>query len=583
MSRITIFLASLLILFNCSAATESKELTVHFETDQSTLTKEARDQLDHFLEHVELNGDYAFHVFGHTDSEGSLAYNERLSLARAAVVRAYLIDHGTDPGLINMERFGERDPLASNFDPDGMSQNRRVQVKFERITFTDLDELRAALAEGTVQHFSIDPTKPNFISGKAGVQIAISANALVDQKGRPAKGPVDIELTEAVDMKAMMAHQLNTRSGEHLLETGGMYNLVAVDSNGEPLRVQASMPMNVTLPNEQPLPGMEIFTSNDGSDWKTTRVPIGTTMIETWSAPPFPLPPTQHYPMPHYRIDLKGRPMKPSEPMEPREPIAPRIESYTTSSPWWSFLLPEKANSMSNARYEAALERFDEEMKQREQELITYNERCSDLPNALERYVVRKAAWDQIKKQEYALWYETEYRTACKKADMLMAPKREAYQQRMEEWRQARDASMARYVMKADSVGVGSIEAVRAYTFATADLGWINCDRFMNIPDILKRFVIASEDQKETKADVFVVLNSMRSILGLERNSLGQYRSQAIPKSEPAMIFAYTIIDGRPHVCMKPIEESGKVDLEYMPSSFAEIGRLLNGFKPKVS
>ena len=583
MSRITLFLFTFLLAFNCLAAKESHELTIHFETDQSKLTQVACIELDLFLEKIVLIGDYAFRVLGHTDSEGSLNYNESLSLARAEEVRAYLVAHQADPELITIDRFGERDPLASNFEPEGKAKNRRVQLVFERYTFSDLDDLRSALAEGTVQHFTIDPTKPQIITGTAGIQLALQAYALVNANGIPATGPVSIELTEAVELQAMLAHQLSTRSGSELLETGGMLNVVATDSLGNQLKLMGSLPMNVTLPSTDPQAGMELFTSNDGSDWSAARSPIITAEVVTWSAPPFPLPPTSNYKLPHYRLDLKGRPMKPSEPMEPRIPVAPRAESYSQSAPWWAFLMPEKANAQGQARYAAAMDRYYEELEDHALELVRYEERCSDFPDALERYDVRKAAWDQLKIEEYAAWHETKFLPARAEYERLMAPKRAEHAQRMEEWKQARDASMARYVVQADSIGSGSIEAVRAYTFATSNLGWINCDRFMEIPDTEKQFIIARDDRKTKQADVFVVFTSIRSMLGMQRDVWGNYRTQAIPKNEPATIFAYTIIDGRPHVCMRPIDENGNVELEYTPSSFTEIGRMIKSFEGEAS
>ena len=67
-------------------------------------------------------------VEGHTDSVGSDAANEVLSLRRAEAVRAWLINAGVPPGVITVEGFGRRQPVASNATPGGRAQNRRVEL-----------------------------------------------------------------------------------------------------------------------------------------------------------------------------------------------------------------------------------------------------------------------------------------------------------------------------------------------------------------------------------------------------------------------------------------------------------------------
>ena len=68
-------------------------------------------------------------VVGHTDTAGGLDANINVSRARAAAVRARLIEtYGVDPARIDAAGMGYLAPLASNLTPEGREQNRRVEV-----------------------------------------------------------------------------------------------------------------------------------------------------------------------------------------------------------------------------------------------------------------------------------------------------------------------------------------------------------------------------------------------------------------------------------------------------------------------
>ena len=67
-------------------------------------------------------------IQGHTDSGGSAAFNESLSLRRAEAVRDYLVAQGVPIRRLRAVGYGERFPIASNSTPEGQAENRRVEV-----------------------------------------------------------------------------------------------------------------------------------------------------------------------------------------------------------------------------------------------------------------------------------------------------------------------------------------------------------------------------------------------------------------------------------------------------------------------
>lgn len=77
-------------------------------------------------------------VYGHTDSDGSDAYNQTLSERRATSVANYLNSKGVQSARIATRGYGETQPIASNATEEGKSANRRVEIKIVPVTEGDL-------------------------------------------------------------------------------------------------------------------------------------------------------------------------------------------------------------------------------------------------------------------------------------------------------------------------------------------------------------------------------------------------------------------------------------------------------------
>jgi len=67
-------------------------------------------------------------VIGHTDSTGSDAVNNPLSVARAESTRDYLVQRGVSTSRISVSGRGEHEPIASNDTEAGRAANRRVEI-----------------------------------------------------------------------------------------------------------------------------------------------------------------------------------------------------------------------------------------------------------------------------------------------------------------------------------------------------------------------------------------------------------------------------------------------------------------------
>jgi outer membrane protein OmpA-like peptidoglycan-associated protein len=99
-----------------------------FDFDSYALRPVAREHLTNLAESLREYPNSEVLIVGHTDSSGSDEYNQTLSENRANSAGSYLIRAGVAPSRVRMMGLGETEPVASNDTPDGMQQNRRVEV-----------------------------------------------------------------------------------------------------------------------------------------------------------------------------------------------------------------------------------------------------------------------------------------------------------------------------------------------------------------------------------------------------------------------------------------------------------------------
>ena len=101
---------------------------VLFATGTADINASARENLAKFSGIVASYPGLRFNVEGHTDSTGSVATNQELSMQRAITVRNYLIAQGVPASSIDVAGLGSSTPLADNATTDGRSRNRRVEI-----------------------------------------------------------------------------------------------------------------------------------------------------------------------------------------------------------------------------------------------------------------------------------------------------------------------------------------------------------------------------------------------------------------------------------------------------------------------
>ena len=101
--------------------------TIGFDFNSSVLKTESYPTLDKLSSVLRENGGKVT-VNGYASSEGTAAYNLKLSKDRANSVKTYLVNSGVNASQVATKGNGEANPIASNDTEEGRIQNRRVET-----------------------------------------------------------------------------------------------------------------------------------------------------------------------------------------------------------------------------------------------------------------------------------------------------------------------------------------------------------------------------------------------------------------------------------------------------------------------
>jgi outer membrane protein OmpA-like peptidoglycan-associated protein len=120
------------------APSESKRIVlrgINFDFNKYNIKREFAPVLDEAAQILKDNPGVRVTVEGHTDSIGSVAYNQRLSERRAAAVKNYLVSRGVAAERLDTVGYGKSRPIAPNTtpsgkdNPEGRAMNRRAELK----------------------------------------------------------------------------------------------------------------------------------------------------------------------------------------------------------------------------------------------------------------------------------------------------------------------------------------------------------------------------------------------------------------------------------------------------------------------
>ncbi len=100
-----------------------------FDSGSAVVRKGLYPEIDRVARILSEYPDSVIRIEGHTDSQGSDAYNRDLSTRRANAIKDLLVQRGVSANRIEVAGLGESMPIASNDTVAGRQKNRRVEIK----------------------------------------------------------------------------------------------------------------------------------------------------------------------------------------------------------------------------------------------------------------------------------------------------------------------------------------------------------------------------------------------------------------------------------------------------------------------
>ena len=102
---------------------------VNFDFDKAEPRADSEPMLKQVLALFTGTPSFSAEIGGHTDTVGTEAYNIKLSDARAAAVKNWLVKHGVAAARVTSHGYGDTRPLLPNSSDENRGKNRRVELQ----------------------------------------------------------------------------------------------------------------------------------------------------------------------------------------------------------------------------------------------------------------------------------------------------------------------------------------------------------------------------------------------------------------------------------------------------------------------
>ncbi|MEZ4936030.1 MAG: OmpA family protein [Crocinitomicaceae bacterium] len=250
---------------------QSTQEVILFDYDSYALNENASDQLDQFIQNLDVENIKKVEIIGHTDSDGSLEYNRNLSLNRAKTIEYQLNINGIAQKQIEVHYKGEENPIASNSFDDGKQTNRRVEIHVEYKNKFEIPE--AFLVQPYI--YKINPEEDTVIDiGAKGSTMYIPKYAFVDDNGKVVRETVEIAIKEyrsSADIAFSGIPMTIQQNGEEqFFSSAGMLDIRGF-SEENPVQIAKNKSLRIDYSMVNADEGNEFFKINDQGHWDQKR------------------------------------------------------------------------------------------------------------------------------------------------------------------------------------------------------------------------------------------------------------------------------------------------------------------------
>jgi len=104
--------------------------SIYFDYDQALIKSEYEAYLKELIRMVKSHSDLRIEITGHTDADGSDAYNLALSKKRSEALLSFFAANGLAKDRVVIQYKGEKEPVDQSNTNEGKQRNRRVDFRF---------------------------------------------------------------------------------------------------------------------------------------------------------------------------------------------------------------------------------------------------------------------------------------------------------------------------------------------------------------------------------------------------------------------------------------------------------------------
>lgn len=610
MKKLLLFFACFLFLALTSAFSQSiLKQNIYFKSDDYSLDVLSKTTLQSMKDELKKFKEVSIEIVGHTDQDGSQAYNLDLSKKRAEEVKKFFEQIELSVPNIHVSFLGETDLVFQSLDDDSKKQNRRVTIEAVGYNYSNVHEMVTQVELEDNDSHTIDQRMESIIELKKGTEVNIPIHAFCHMDGTPLESQkVDLLFKEAFSYADMVDERLFTQTEDQWLETGGMIYIEA-SQNGVPLKLQDGKSIALLFPEQEMKDGMELFTGNEDEDgiiWDETGEKIAGVKSDK------NLPFLKVDLSPILDLELKDNDLLPLSfaPMPPyphpvKMPNPPYHENYT-----------EEGYLKAVQKYEDALAAYEKDKVDRPELLKSWKaeaERRKDIVIEHKRNYMRSKVEDKLKERinrlridqdrisheklisvlfkfldkgvgkiDYNDWHYTklafgQYVVQARKEIGLDFPdyKYMIGSGFFPEFAGARTQVLNNIADRKYELGYIDKSTLMRYAVNTSQLGWINCDRFYELSEDAKTDL---EFASLTEGDQFYLIFKKRKSLIRPRMSNGKVFFRGVPKGEDVRMVAISMNEGNARMAKIDftIDTNKGVKLVYAPANLKELRTALD-------
>lgn len=415
--------------------------------------------------------------------------------------------------------------------------------------------------DNPTQKFAIPKGEKTTIYGEQGTKITVNSDDFIyENDGKQVAEPIEIQLQEYYKLSDILKANLTTTTKDEILETGGMLHLAAF-ANGKKLALKTGKMVEIGFPFETKKEGMEVFSGERDSDSKMV-----------WTAM------------------TKTAPIRKTLPEEETDEIFYVVENM----PLWKGC--DKANWTEQQRKDCSNKNLLEFMYKN----IKYPDLARE--NGVEgtaviSFIIEKdgsVSSDSIVRNPGAGIGEEAQRVVRTFPDFIAGrqngkavrvrynlPVRFRIDVEMPRITELSSKNIADKFQNDSTINTASTSQVERYVLGATSLGWINCDRFLNLKpaDKTTLFVQSTTTDFLQTTNVRLIFHNIKSIMNSTKDGKNASFGN-IPKNEIVTLFALKFENQQYYMAIQETvtKANQTVKLNFEPVTLAKLQATMKQF-----